>query len=61
MHFAEDTQDYIHDIRNLDKFQGWDSQMPNEPTLNIVFNQKRRWQLIGRCKLADEPGDRWLP
>ena len=52
--FAEDTQDYIHDIRNLDKFQGWDSQMPNEPTLNIVFNQKRRWHLL---EDADLPMD----
>ena len=49
--FAEDTQDYIHDIRNLDKFQGWDSQMPNEPTLNIVFNQKRRWHLLEDANL----------
>lgn len=44
--FAEETQDWIHDMRNLEKFQGWDSQMPNEPTLNIVFNQKRRWHLL---------------
>ena len=49
--FAEDTQDYIHDIRDLDKFQGWDSQMPNEPTLNIVFNQKRRWHLLEDASL----------
>ena len=49
--FAEDTQDYIHDIRDLDKFQGWDSQMPNEPTLNIVFNQKRRWHLLEDANL----------
>jgi lipid A 3-O-deacylase len=52
--FAEDTQDYIHDIRNLDKFQGWDSQMPNEPTLNVIFNQKRRWHLL---EDADLPMD----
>ena len=49
--FAEDTQDYVHDIRDLDKFQGWDSQMPNEPTLNIVFNQKRRWHLLEDASL----------
>ncbi len=49
--FAEDTQDYIHDIRDLEKFQGWDSQMPNEPTLNIVFNQKRRWHLLEDAEL----------
>lgn len=43
---AEEAQDMIHDIRNLSKFNGWDSQMPNEPTLNLVFNQKRRWELL---------------
>ena len=49
--FAEDTQDYIHDTIGEDKFQGWDSQMPNEPTLNIVFNQKRRWHLLEDANL----------
>ncbi|MGB2266522.1 MAG: lipid A deacylase LpxR family protein, partial [Akkermansiaceae bacterium] len=49
--FAEESQDAIHDIRNLDKFNGWDSQMPNEPTLNIVLNQKRRWNLLEDAQL----------
>lgn len=49
--FAEDTQDYIHDIRNIDKFQGWDSQMPNEVTINLFFNQRRRWTELTKLKL----------
>lgn len=49
--FAEESQDVIHDIRNLDKFNGWDSQMPNEPTLNLVLNQKRRWKLLEDAQL----------
>jgi hypothetical protein len=52
--FAEDTQDYIHNIIGEEKFQGWDSQMPNEPTLNVIFNQKRRWHLL---EDADLPMD----
>ena len=44
--FGEAAQDTIHEIRNLEKFQGWDSQIPNEPTLNLSFNQRRRGQLF---------------
>ncbi len=44
--YAEDTQNYIHDIRDIDRFQGWDSQIPNEPTLNLYFNQRRRIELL---------------
>ncbi|MGB1261129.1 MAG: lipid A deacylase LpxR family protein [Akkermansiaceae bacterium] len=49
--FAQDTQDFIHGIRNIDKFQGWDSQMPNEPTINIFFNQRRRWTELAQAEL----------
>lgn len=43
---AQESQDIIHDIWQIDKFQGWDSQIPNEFTLNVTFNQKRRWDLL---------------
>lgn len=48
---GQESQDLIHDIRNLKKFKGWDSQIPNEPTLNIFFNQKRRWDLLEEAEL----------
>ena len=40
--FAETTQDFVHSVRNIPKFNGWDSQMPSELTLNLFFTQKRR-------------------
>ena len=40
--YAEEVQDFVHDLRGLDRFNGWDSQIPNEPTLNLFFSQKRR-------------------
>ncbi len=40
--YAEETQDFVHDLRGLDRFNGWDSQIPNEATLNLFFSQKRR-------------------
>jgi lipid A 3-O-deacylase len=40
--YAKQTQDFVHDVRGIDKFEGWDSQIPSEPTLNIYYTQKRR-------------------
>ena len=39
---AKEVQDFVHDLKGVDKFKGWDSQIPNEPTLNLFFSQKRR-------------------
>ena len=39
---AKQTQDFVHNIRGIDKFQGWDSQVPNELTVNLYYKQKRR-------------------
>ncbi len=44
--YAQESQDYIHDVRDIEKFQGWDSQIPEEFTVNISFNQRRRWTLL---------------
>jgi len=52
--YAQESQDFIHQIINEEKFRGWDSQIPNEVTLNITFNQKRRW---GFLEDADLPLD----
>ena len=48
---AQETQDFVHDVRNIDKFEGWDSQIPNEVTLNLHFEQKRRWTDLRKVKL----------
>lgn len=43
---AEPTQDFVHDIRGLEKFDGWNSQIPAEPTLNLYYKQKRRLRFL---------------
>ncbi len=48
---AQETQNFIHDLRNIDKFRGWDSQIPNEVTLNLHFEQKRRWTDLRKLDL----------
>lgn len=44
--YAEETQDFIHSIRDFEKFQGWDSQIPDEPTVNIYYTQRRRLRVL---------------
>jgi hypothetical protein len=39
---GEFSQDTIHDIRNNSKANGWDHQLPNEPTFNLLYRKSRR-------------------
>jgi len=43
---AENSQDFIHSVRGMDKFNGWDSQIPNEITADLSFVQKRRADFV---------------
>lgn len=53
--FGEETQEWVHtNISNSPIFQGWDSQIPTEVTLNLNFDRKRRYG-----KLADATKD-WI-
>lgn len=42
---AEESQDFIHSIRSIDKFNGWDNQLENELGLQFVYEHKRRFRL----------------
>ena len=44
--YAKEAQDFVHDVRGIDRFEGWDSQIPNEPTLNLHLSQKRRLRFL---------------
>lgn len=46
--YAEEAQDFIHDIRGIPEFQGWDDQIPNEFTLDLSLIQKRRLRFLER-------------
>jgi len=41
--FAEETQKAIHDFRNLQRPNGWDHQLKNEPGLAVIY--ERKWRL----------------
>ncbi len=39
---AQEFQDQIHDIRGIDRFNGWDNQLHNEPGIQLVYEHKNR-------------------
>ena len=43
---AKEVQDFIHDLKGVDRFKGWGSQIPNEATLNLFYSQKRRMTFL---------------
>lgn len=45
---ADDVQDWIHEIRDIERFQGWEDQVPNEFTLDLSMVQKRRARFLER-------------
>lgn len=45
---AKEAQDLVHDLRDFDKFEGWDDQIPNEVTVDLAFTQKRRIRILDR-------------
>jgi lipid A 3-O-deacylase len=47
--YAKQSQDFIHDLRNIPKWKGWANQLPNEPGVQLTFERKRRF-------LTDLPG-----
>lgn len=42
--YAEETQGATHDLLGLDKPQGWDNQLDNEPVLNLYYENK--WKAL---------------
>jgi len=46
---GEEAQDFVHDVRLIDNFQGWDNQLKTEPGLLVAYEHKWRlddpWQL----------------
>ncbi len=42
---AEQSQDFIHRMRNIERFQGWDNQLHNEPAFQMAMERKfKHWR-----------------
>jgi len=44
--FAQETQDFVHEAIDAELFEDWDSQIPNELTINLDFVQRRRHNYV---------------
>lgn len=42
---AEQAQDLVHDLRGIDRFNGWNNQLHNEPALQVAWERKFRQNL----------------
>lgn len=42
MSLARRAQDLVHDLKGVDKFQGWHNQLGNEPALQLA--RERKWR-----------------
>lgn len=51
--FGQEAQDWVHEnISGSPIFQGWDSQIPNELTVNLHFDHKQRINLADSFNFA---------
>jgi len=41
--FAEETQRFVHDVRDLDDPKGWDNQLRNEIGFTLAYERSWRW------------------
>jgi len=48
---GEEAQDFVHSVRLIDKFDGWDNQLDTEPGLMIAY--ERRWRFADPWALGD--------
>lgn len=39
---AKQTQDFIHDLRDIPRFNGWGNQLHNEPGIQIIVERKKK-------------------
>lgn len=39
---AEESQNFIHDLRGFERFKGWDNQLHNEPGIQLLYERKQR-------------------
>lgn len=45
--FAGETQQKVHELIGSGRPRGWDYQLHNEPILNLVYEHRRRYRLLG--------------
>ncbi|MBV6415682.1 MAG: hypothetical protein CMLOHMNK_00195 [Steroidobacteraceae bacterium] len=47
---AEQSQDLVHRVRNIERFRGWDNQLHNEPAFQVAMERKFKPHLEGAVR-----------
>ena len=47
---GEETQNFVHEVRLIDPFEGWDNQIKNE--IGVALHYERKWKLFEPIKLG---------
>ncbi|WP_136679776.1 lipid A deacylase LpxR family protein [Neptunomonas sp. XY-337] len=42
--FAHETQDFVHELRGIETFEGWDNQLENELGVQLIYEEKQAWR-----------------
>ena len=50
---ARETQNLIHDVRDIERFHGWDNQLNNELGIQLIFERKRRFTPADKYSVAN--------
>ncbi|MCB1674962.1 MAG: lipid A deacylase LpxR family protein [Halioglobus sp.] len=61
---AQESQDFIHKLRGIPRFKGWDNQLRNEPVLQVLYEHKHKTELgliAPGWQGPDWMQSRWLP
>ena len=56
---GEEAQDFVHEVRLIDKFDGWDNQLKTEPGLLVAY--ERKWRLANPWALGDSLQGDFVP
>lgn len=51
---AEEAQDFVHSIRDIDKANGWDNQIETELGVNLIYD--RKYRIFSRDNLGKKFG-----
>lgn len=61
---AQESQDFIHKLRGIPRFKGWDNQLRNEPVLQMLYEHKDKLELgpvAPDWRAPDWLQAQWLP
>lgn len=47
---AEQTQDFVHRVRGIERFRGWDNQLHNEPAFRMAMERKFKRRAEGSLR-----------